>query len=306
MNVVLSAHSQGVPNAKSGRQRKAERSSRRGGGCSRRLRCGRVVGVKGCCWAEAVRALGVRGWSAQVMTKAILCSVAGVRWVAAGCCCWGGADKVAHRRGGFRVEVVISLYGGEACSRSVRRGAVRCEGSNGIEGMRCGSKVGLWHFDFGPWPWTHAPVSAAWRRIVKGGPSCFCCCSTWAESAESAEEIHGYLAHGYRLPVERFAPIWVGAAAAGHVPGYMSGYRVLLAGQETERDTYGLGQARKVYGTFLHLQQGERARGRRGRDDEECSRESVASPLYLPTCLGSCILETAPPQIIPYMVQQHA
>lgn len=40
---------------------------------------------------------------------------------------------MAHRRGGFRVEVVISLYGGEACSRSVRRGAVRCEGSNGIE-----------------------------------------------------------------------------------------------------------------------------------------------------------------------------
>lgn len=36
---------------------------------------------------------------------------------------------MAHKggeMGGFRVEVVISWYGGEACSRSVRR-AVRCE-----------------------------------------------------------------------------------------------------------------------------------------------------------------------------------
>lgn len=67
--------------------------------------------------------------------------------------------------------------------QSVRR-AVRCEGSNGIQGMRCGSKVGLWHFGSGPWPWTHAPVSAAWRRIIKGGSSC--------------AKIPGYLAHGYR------------------------------------------------------------------------------------------------------------
>lgn len=50
--------------------------------------------------------------------------------------------------------------------------------------MRCGSKVGLWHFGSGPWPWTHAPVSAAWRRIIKGGSSC--------------AEIPAYLAHGYR------------------------------------------------------------------------------------------------------------
>lgn len=74
--------------------------------------------------------------------------------------------------------------------QSVRR-AVRCEGSNGIEGMRCGSKVGLWHFDFGPWPWTHAPVSAAaWRRrIIQGG---------WVLCTAGQREIPCPFAHGYR------------------------------------------------------------------------------------------------------------
>lgn len=68
-----------------------------------------------------------------------------------------GGGRLGGTRGerrGFRVEVVISWYGGEACSRSVSQsdGRYDVKGSNGIEGMRCGSKVGLWHFDFGrPW-----------------------------------------------------------------------------------------------------------------------------------------------------------
>lgn len=40
-----------------------------------------------------------------------------------------------------------------------------------------------------------------------------------------------------------------------------SGYRVLLAGQETERDAYRLGQAPKVYGTLVASAAGEAGAG---------------------------------------------
>lgn len=104
--------------------------------------------------------------------------------------------------------------------------------------MRCGSKVGLtltlrlW--PEGPWDLqscTHSPVSAG--------------------RDEELLEMPGYLGT-WRL-VETFAVSWVGAAAVGHVPWYISVYRVPLAGQETEGNAYGLGQAWKVYGTFCTL-----------------------------------------------------
>lgn len=67
-------------------------------------------------------------------------------------------------------------------------------------------------------------------------------------------------------------------AAARHVPGYIgaSGYRVLLAGQETERNAYGLGQASKVYGTFppgLLRQQGGREEGAGEKKPQEGQEE---------------------------------
>lgn len=94
----------------------------------------------------------------------------------------GGADRWHTGETGFRVDVVISWYGGEACSRSDGR----CDVKGRMGSKACGA-VRKWDsgtLGSGPWPWTHAPVSAAWRRIIKGGSSC--------------AKIPAYLAHGYR------------------------------------------------------------------------------------------------------------
>lgn len=102
-------------------------------------------------------------------------------------------------------------------------------------------------------------------------------------------------------------------AAALHVSGYIgaSGYRVLLAGQETERDAYGLGQASKVYGTFLPgvlRQQGGREEGAGEGSSHRKGRRSN-SPLYLPTCTGATALVDMPVPCVlrpaPFVRQHH-
>lgn len=81
-------------------------------------------------WADAVGALGVRKWSAEVMTKA---TVVGCRWPWS-CSCEG---PVRWHTGetGFRVEVVISWYGGQACSRSDGR----CDVKGRMGSKACGA-----------------------------------------------------------------------------------------------------------------------------------------------------------------------
>lgn len=131
------------------------------------------------------------------MTKPTLGSVARVGcsgW--SGLVCKRGRQKVAHRGGGFRVEAVISWYGkvrhavSQSVSRSVRRAGAIVKGSNGIQGMRCGSKVGLWHFGFGPWPVVDA------RSSLRGhGEDCKNC-QGWA--LLERERYLGYLRTGTR------------------------------------------------------------------------------------------------------------
>lgn len=207
--------------AQSGRRREAEGSGGQGRGCSGRLRYQDGLGV-------GPKQFGL--WLLGVVDRVDDESDCG-RLAEGLASLLGGADRWHTGEGGFRVEVVISWYGGEGV-QSVRL-AVRCERVEWDRRHAVRFESGtlwLWHFDFGPWqrPWTHAPVSAAWRRIVKGG--------------SSAQEIPAYLRTGTVVGggIGRESE-WARLLLAMYLG--TSGYRILLRGQETERDAYGLGQA---------------------------------------------------------------
>lgn len=90
--------------------------------------------------------------------------------------------------------------------------------------MRCGSKVGLWHFDFGP---PKAVDAGSSLRGMEKNPQ------GWVPRAAGQREIPAYLAHGYRhlwgdLPRCEWVRLLLSMYLGTSGQSGQSGYRVLL------------------------------------------------------------------------------